>query len=237
MGEASGDVRATRRGWGPFSGAQLTVIICTLIVMILFPVGAWAVAGSNVFVTDASNGRRVGVDAKGGIVGTIHDAGTGKTAAVNSSGQLAVSATGSVIAAPAAVASSYNTTWQYVFSSNTCDALTQAVPPGKALVVLSITVSINATSAPGTVYVSTEPAKEGAPCVPLDYPVDIRILPGQGVTDTISFPQGLPINSGHVVGMHVSSSTGATVVATAEVKGYLVPASQCTAKAPPTGCW
>ena len=41
---------------GPFTGKQLTVIICTLMVVLLFPVGAWAVSGSNVFVTDPWSG-------------------------------------------------------------------------------------------------------------------------------------------------------------------------------------
>jgi hypothetical protein len=50
------------RGLGPFSGAQLTVIIVVFAVLLLAPIGAWAVSGSNVFVTDAGSGARAQVD-------------------------------------------------------------------------------------------------------------------------------------------------------------------------------
>jgi flagellar basal body-associated protein FliL len=54
------------RGLGPFSGAQLTVIIVAIAVMILLPVGAFAVvSGSNVFVTDAVTGKQQKVNAAG----------------------------------------------------------------------------------------------------------------------------------------------------------------------------
>jgi hypothetical protein len=55
--------RAGPKTWGPFTGRQLTTLLCVLIVMVLFPVGAWAVSGSNVFVTDATTGARASVDA------------------------------------------------------------------------------------------------------------------------------------------------------------------------------
>ena len=60
-GEAVGTKSRRRdgRGWGPFSGAQLTVIVVAISVMVMLPVGAFAVAtGSNVFVTDASTGHQ-----------------------------------------------------------------------------------------------------------------------------------------------------------------------------------
>ena len=57
---------------GPFTGRQLTTIIVTLIVVVLFPLGAWAVTGSNVFVTDATSGT---VSAQTVVVGTLGIAG------------------------------------------------------------------------------------------------------------------------------------------------------------------
>ena len=66
--EAIADKRQRRdgRGWGPFSGAQLTVIIVAIAVMILLPIGAFAaVTGSNVFVTDAVTGKQQKVNAAG----------------------------------------------------------------------------------------------------------------------------------------------------------------------------
>ena len=51
------------RGWGPFTGRHVTTIICVGLVTILFPVGAWAVTGSNVFITNASTGAHAVVTA------------------------------------------------------------------------------------------------------------------------------------------------------------------------------
>jgi hypothetical protein len=67
-GEAVAGKRRRRagRGWGPFSGGQLTVIIVAISVMILLPVGAFAVvSGSNVFVTDAVSGKQQSVNGLG----------------------------------------------------------------------------------------------------------------------------------------------------------------------------
>ena len=82
VSDATGEPTMTRRrgegrGWGPFSGGQLTAIILGVLVAIAFPVGAWAVSGTTVFVTDAVSGTH---------------------AKVNSLGQLSVAAIGSVTA-------------------------------------------------------------------------------------------------------------------------------------------
>ena len=59
--------------WGPFTGRQLTTIICVVAVAALFPVGAWAVSGSNSFITDASTGSHASVDSSGQlkVVGNV----------------------------------------------------------------------------------------------------------------------------------------------------------------------
>jgi hypothetical protein len=59
------DAGVRRRGLGPFSGGQLTLIIVTFAVLLLFPIGAWAVAGSNVFVTDSVSGKQASVNTSG----------------------------------------------------------------------------------------------------------------------------------------------------------------------------
>jgi hypothetical protein len=64
-------VTRERRGWGPFSGGQLTAIILGLAFAVAVPVGAHAaVAGSNVFVTDDTSGKHAKVDASGNV-GTL----------------------------------------------------------------------------------------------------------------------------------------------------------------------
>lgn len=53
-----------KRGLGPFSGAQLTILISVIVVAfaIATPVTVGAVTGSNVFVTDAGSGVRAAVN-------------------------------------------------------------------------------------------------------------------------------------------------------------------------------
>jgi hypothetical protein len=116
--------RREGRGLGPFSGGQLTVIIVTLAVLLLFPVGAWALSFSNVAITDpggvnqakVDSGKNLHaavadpggvnvakVDAKNNLNTAIHDAGTGTAAKVNGLGQLTVNASvggGSINATP-----------------------------------------------------------------------------------------------------------------------------------------
>lgn len=199
-----------QRGLGPFTGGQLTVLVLAITAAIAFPIGASAVTGTTAFVTDHASGA---------------------TAKVDASGHLSVSST--------PPASSYNSTFFYVFSTNSCDAVTPPVPKDTVLIVQAVKVSIVSTTTSDPVFVTTiaaKPAKPGDPCVRLGDAVDITSVPGQGLSTNVEFPQGLPIKRGHVVGMHVGSLTG-DVVATAEVKGYLAPLSECTKTAPPVGCW
>jgi hypothetical protein len=59
---------------GPFTGGQLTVIILGITLAIAFPIGAWAVTGSNVFVTDATSGKTAKVDATGHVLSKVSGA-------------------------------------------------------------------------------------------------------------------------------------------------------------------
>lgn len=63
-GEDKARRRAMRRGWGPFSGGQLTVIVVTVAVLLLLPVGAWAAyTVSHVTITDNAGVNTANVDA------------------------------------------------------------------------------------------------------------------------------------------------------------------------------
>ena len=53
--------------WGPFSGAQLTVIIVAIAVMVMLPVGAFAVSGTNSSITDAVSGKQASVNTNGAL--------------------------------------------------------------------------------------------------------------------------------------------------------------------------
>jgi hypothetical protein len=55
---------STDRGWGPFSGGQLTIIIVTLAALVMVPGAAYAVtAFTNVAIQDPTTGARASVDA------------------------------------------------------------------------------------------------------------------------------------------------------------------------------
>jgi hypothetical protein len=121
------DERDVRR-WGPFSGGQLTTIIVAVVIMALFPVGAWAVVNSNVAITDpggvnrakvdvkgnlnsaihdAVSGTASKVDAKGNINTALHDAVSGTAAKVNAFGQVSAVVTGTVTAVPGLAANTF----------------------------------------------------------------------------------------------------------------------------------
>src|SRR5712691_7733680 len=106
-------------GWWPFSGVQFASIIVTVALLLLFPIGAWALSFSNVAITDpggvnqakVDSGRNLhtaiagpagvtvaAVDAKSNLNTAIHDAGTGTAAKVNGFGQVSAAVTGSVTA-------------------------------------------------------------------------------------------------------------------------------------------
>lgn len=53
--------RREGRGLGPFSSGHLTIIIVTFVIVVAFPFAAYAVTGSNVFVTDATSGNQAQV--------------------------------------------------------------------------------------------------------------------------------------------------------------------------------
>lgn len=55
----------SRKTLGPFTGRQLTTIICVVIAAIAFPVGAWAVSLTNVSITDPGGVNHAKVDSTG----------------------------------------------------------------------------------------------------------------------------------------------------------------------------
>src|SRR5712691_4185802 len=60
--------RREGRGLGPFTSGHLTIIIVTLVIVVAFPLAAFAVTGSNVFVTDATSGTHAKVDSGGHLL-------------------------------------------------------------------------------------------------------------------------------------------------------------------------
>src|SRR2546421_5985085 len=60
--------RREGRGFGPFTSGHLTIIVVTLVIVVAFPFAAFAVTGSNVFITDATSGAHAKVDSGGHVL-------------------------------------------------------------------------------------------------------------------------------------------------------------------------
>jgi hypothetical protein len=59
-------VERAPKTWGPFSGRQLTTMVCVIAAVVLLPVGAWAaVSFTNVSITDPGGVNRAKVDTTG----------------------------------------------------------------------------------------------------------------------------------------------------------------------------
>lgn len=69
------------RTWGPFTGRQLTTIICVGMVAVLFPVTAFAVSGSPVFLQDAHSRKTAVVDSAGNLQTKVNGGAPGNLAA------------------------------------------------------------------------------------------------------------------------------------------------------------
>lgn len=104
-----------KRGLGPFTGGQLTTIVCFLVAAVAFPMGAWAVSGSNSFITDAKSGAH---------------------ATVSKSGALNVA--GTVIAGAAPLKDMYHS-WTGIYSTGVAIA---TAPAGHSLVVTSLNLDV-----------------------------------------------------------------------------------------------
>jgi hypothetical protein len=65
------DFTAKARGLGPFTGRQLTIIFCVVVVMVMLPAGAFAIAGTNSFITDHSTGKQAQVTAAGQLKAAV----------------------------------------------------------------------------------------------------------------------------------------------------------------------
>lgn len=62
------DTKDRVRRLGPFTGTHLTVIIVTFAILLMLPIGAWAVTGSGVFITDGPSGTQARVNSAGQLL-------------------------------------------------------------------------------------------------------------------------------------------------------------------------
>jgi hypothetical protein len=224
--------RRDGRGLGPFTGGQLTAIVITFAVLLLFPLGAWAVTGNNVFVTDATSGTRAKVDAKNNLNTAIHDAGTGTAAKVNGLGQLSAAVTGSVSANVV-----YPTSAIFQggpIEPDTCSTAPCAIlakpPSGKALVITSIHVETFRNSTPGQTEFFRLFISSDATCS-LSAPTDVEYVTPAGLVSTVlPYEPGIGIPAGKA--LCAKTSDVANLNADISAWGYTVAPAAVPATAP-----
>jgi hypothetical protein len=210
--------RREGRGLGPFSSGHLTIIVVVLIVAVAFPFAAFAVTGSNVFVTDATSGAH---------------------AKVNTSGQLethqngSVTVGGSVIARPQTPDQLFHT--HHVTGFSSCALVVSADEPypsgagGKAAMVVT-EVHITVTGYPG---VNWELHRfnncSDAPLTFASFPGTVGVGGTNLYDQDLEFPSGLAIPTNGKLYLKVGSN--GTALADVTTTGYLVASSAVPANA------
>jgi len=63
--------RSPKRGWGPFTGAQLTVLIVAALLAVAFPTGLWAATATSTAITDSTGTNFAKVSASGSLQTSI----------------------------------------------------------------------------------------------------------------------------------------------------------------------
>jgi hypothetical protein len=206
---------------GPFSGWQLTTIICVVFATLFFPATVWAVSGSSVFITDAVTGAHAKVDAARNL--QVHQNGT-----VTVAGNVKATVAGAVTANPP-------TSSIYTSDFTSDDPCSAASPPqcttvakpsaGNALIVTEIHMDVwnaAATGAGDSVFFFISPDGSCTLNVASLIAVDDVNPGGVGLVS-------LPINSGLVIpagqALCVDNQAPANISAESYLFGYTVPAN------------
>jgi hypothetical protein len=221
--------RPEGRGLGPFTCGHLTIIIVTSVIVVAFPFAAYAVTGSNIFITDFTSGAHAKVDSKSNLNTAIHDATAGTAAKVNASGQLLTSAVvaGSVNALGATPAASFFTDvgtstpgGDTACSSSTGICASVVNNSGKNLVVTSVTVDNDGSSPERWTLVVCPPNLyniHGCDVVASASRVVDLNFTGQS-NYSLQFPSGVVVPNGNV--LVLADQTGGVPHAFLSVSGY-----------------
>jgi len=209
MRDATADRPAAARGWGPFTGRQLTTIVCIGIVTVLFPVTAFAVSGSPVFVVDAHTHKSAAVDASGNVQTKVNGGAPGNLAATSQfveSNELVVPADITPLFTP---------------------------PAGKELIVTDVHLDWFGQPAPATdPYVLLEVGDQLTCANLVVASAQLFDLPDAQDHDQAQFSPGYIVPAGKALCVRVQTTSG-TAIATAF--GYLVPGGSVAAPNVTTG--
>jgi hypothetical protein len=186
-----------QRSWGPFTGKQLTIIICTIAIVVGLPVGASAVTGNNVFLTDASSGAR---------------------AKVSGAGSLQISGTAGVAKPDAFKVYTAGTLLGTIIAPTEFPV----VPHGRAFVVTSVHYTWFGAQLGGFPGLAVFPAD--ADCNRLDSGYAAAYMPTEAGAGQVDFAAGLAIPAGRQLCGYKSGTTNITVsISGYAVSSSLVP--------------
>lgn len=194
------------RGWGPFSGRQLTIIIVAVVVIVGLPVGAFAVvSGSNSFITDTVSGAHATVDGAGQVLAAqappnsavVHALGFGVTDTVRYA-EIFTPGTKAVVLTEIdfnqqALTSSAATLYLFTAGHNAC----------------STTGSVGTNNVAILTFRSPAPGNLQIP---------------------LAFPSGVSIRAGHALCAYLATwnGTSTNVDVDANINGHYIPAAACT---------
>ena len=182
------------RGWGPFSGGQLTTIIVAIAVVAGFPFAAGAVTpGTSVFVTDPTSAVQAKVSTAG---------------ALNVSGSVSANN-----ASPMNLYQLYSNPGASVWN------LVAAPPTGKALIITSVVVDTSSVTPALSQEVIFDVSTTDASCATVGSQL-VHIHPATIGATTIPIPSGFVIPAKRALcaeGTH-------NIISNTFVYGYLVPA-------------
>jgi hypothetical protein len=242
-GEAGVDKRRRRegRGLGPFSGGQLTLIIVTFAVLLLFPIGAWALTFSNVAITDPGGVNQAKVDSGLNLHAAVADPAGVNVAKVDSGKNLhaavadpggvniaKVNSLGQLLVAPTPPTSMFQRSVFFSYLSE--PSCTEFLPPaGMAMIVTSVNYSLQGGSRVLAGLEMFTHSDSGTTCpystiTPFSW-FDVTDLTTTGPHE-ITFPSGVPVAANGVLRV-VWGPTAADEIGRVTITGYFVPSVQC----------
>jgi hypothetical protein len=209
--------RREGRGLGPFTSGHLTIIVIVVVLVVAFPFAAFAVTGSNVFVTDATSGNQAQV-ASGQLkvdTGISHPFGLVPVAPVAPE----IYPTGDIVHTDVLAVDAVDTD---NCGSGTCQTVLKP-PAGKAAVITTIHINTYKATATGSGQYLALPRSGNGSCAVSSIDRRIEFLNPAGIGETqlqYDLPGGLAVPAGKA--LCVFNSDPANLGAQVSARGYAV---------------
>ncbi len=223
--------RRDGRGLGPFTSGHLTIIAVTLLILVAFPFAAFAVTGSNVFVTDATSGNRATV--AGGKLKV--DTGAANFFGITPVAPVApeIYPTGDIIHTDDGFSNEF--VYANDCGSGTCKTVLKP-PAGKAAVVTTIHINTSQATATGPAGFLQVVRSGNGSCSALSLDRVVELFNPAGIGETqlqYDMPGGLSIPAGKA--LCVIDNDPAHLTFEVSARGYAVASNVVPASAAPAG--